>query len=102
MMGRIEWRIKGLKVSMVRRRKKREEEIHVIITMPSVQKELNNVCLNTRLVVVLVHSARILMSICHVPSTVLGGRLISVNKIEAVFFLMEHIHLVHCSFSYIW
>ena len=54
MMGRIEWRIKGLKVSMVRRRKKREEEIHVIITMPSVQKELNNVCLNTRLVVVLV------------------------------------------------
>ena len=54
LMGRIEWRIKGLKVSMVRRRKKREEEIHVIITMPSVQKELNNVCLNTRLVVVLV------------------------------------------------
>ena len=30
-MGRIEWRIKGLKISMVRRRKKREEEIHVII-----------------------------------------------------------------------
>ena len=54
LMGRIEWRIKGLKVSMVRRRRKREEEIHVSITMPSVQKEFNNVCLNTRLVVVLV------------------------------------------------
>ena len=29
LMGRIERRIKGLKVSMGRRRKKREEEIHV-------------------------------------------------------------------------